>query len=47
VDRFDNFGVVDALQVDRSDAEVAVSELALDHDQRHAFAGHLDDVCVA
>jgi hypothetical protein len=38
VDRFDDFGVVDALQVDRGDAEVAVSELALDDDQRHAFA---------
>jgi hypothetical protein len=47
VDRFDDFGVVDALQIDRGDAEVAVSELALDDDQRHAFAGHLDRVCVA
>jgi hypothetical protein len=28
----DDFGVVDALQVDRRDAEVAVAELALDDD---------------
>jgi hypothetical protein len=46
VDRFDYFGVVDALQIDRGDAEVAVSELALDDDQWHALAGHLDRVCV-
>jgi hypothetical protein len=46
VDRFDDFGVVDALQIDRGDAEVAVSELPLDDDQRDAFAGHLDRVCV-
>jgi hypothetical protein len=44
VDRFDDLGVVDALQIDRGDAEVAVPELALDDDQRHAFAGHLDRV---
>jgi hypothetical protein len=42
VDRFDDFGVVNALQVDRGDAEVAVAELALDDDQRHAFTGHFD-----
>jgi hypothetical protein len=47
VDRFDDLGVVDALQIDRRDPEVAMSELALDHDQRHALAGHLDRVCVA
>jgi hypothetical protein len=29
------------------DAEVGVSELALDHDQGHAFTCHLDGVCVA
>jgi hypothetical protein len=34
------------LQIDGGDAEVAVSELALDDDQRHAFASHLDRVGV-
>jgi hypothetical protein len=33
---------VDAFQVNRGDAEVAVAELALDNDQRHSFVGHLD-----
>jgi hypothetical protein len=34
-------------RLDRGDPEVAaVAELALDDDQRHAFAGHLDRVCV-
>ena len=36
-----------ALQVDRGDAEVGVAELALDDDQRHALAGHLDGGRVA
>ncbi len=40
------FGVVDALEVDGGDAEVAVAELALDDDQRDAFVGHLDGVSV-
>jgi len=39
VNRFDDLGVVDAL-VDRGDAEVAVAELALDDDERHALVGH-------
>src|SRR5687767_8747286 len=43
----DDLGVVDALEVDRGDAEVGVAELALDDDQRHALAGHLDGVGVA
>src|SRR5215216_7831485 len=43
----DDLGVVDALQIDRGDPEVGVPELALDDDQRHAFAGHLDCVRVA
>ncbi len=47
VDGVDDLGVVDALQVDGGDAEVAVSELALDDDQRDAFACHLDGVGVA
>ena len=42
VDGFDDLGVVDALEVDGGDAEVAVAELALDDDQRDAFAGDLD-----
>jgi hypothetical protein len=42
VDGLDDFGVVDALQVDGGDAEVAVAELAPDDDQRPAFASELD-----
>src|SRR4051794_21797084 len=42
VDGVDDLGVVDALEVDRGDAEVAVAELALDDDERHAFVSHLD-----
>jgi len=34
-------------RIDRGDAEVGVAELALDDDQRHALAGHLDGVRVA
>ena len=34
-------------QIDGRDAEVAVSELALDDDQRYAFARHLDGVGVS
>src|SRR5580692_4731763 len=34
VDGVDDLGVVDALEVDAGDAEVGVSELALDHVQR-------------
>jgi hypothetical protein len=41
VDGVDDFGVVDALEVDRGDAEVAVANLALDHDERHALVCHL------
>src|SRR4051812_23164725 len=42
VDRLDDLGVVDALQIDRGDPDVAVPKLALDDDERDAFAGHLD-----
>jgi hypothetical protein len=35
------------LQIDRSDAEVGVSELALDDEQRDAVASHLDGMRVA
>jgi hypothetical protein len=47
VDGVDDLGVVDALKVDGRDAEVAVAELALDDNQRHAFARELDGVAVA
>ena len=47
MDGFDDLGVVDALEVDRGDAEVAVAELALGDDERHALVGHLDGVGVA
>jgi hypothetical protein len=42
----DDLAAVDALQLDGGDTEVAVPELALDDDQRHAFASHLDGVGV-
>jgi hypothetical protein len=38
VDGIDDLGVVDALEVDRGDAGVAVAELALNDDQWDAFA---------
>jgi hypothetical protein len=47
VDGVDHLGAVDALEVDRGDAEIAVAELALDDDQWHAFARHFDRVGVA
>src|SRR3954463_12800013 len=47
VDGVDDLGVVDAVEVDRGDAEVAVAQLALDDDERHALVGHLDGVGVA
>jgi len=43
---FDDLGVVDALDLNRGDAEVAVTQLALDDDQRHLFARHFDGVRV-
>jgi hypothetical protein len=36
MDGDDDLGLLDALEVDRRDAEVAVAELALDDDQRDA-----------
>lgn len=43
MNRGDDFGGVDALQVHRGDAEVGVlAELALDHDKRNAFVCHLN-----
>src|SRR5687767_11198122 len=46
VDGVDDLCVVDALEIDRSDSEVGVPELALDDDQRHALARHLDGMGV-
>jgi hypothetical protein len=46
VDRVDDLGIVDALEVDRRDPEVAVTELALDEDQRNTLMRYLDRVRV-
>ena len=46
VDGGDDLGVVDPLEIDRGDAEVAVAELALDDHERHAFASHFDGECM-
>jgi hypothetical protein len=46
VNGVDDLAAVDALQVHGRDAEVAVTELALDHDERDAFTGHFDRVSV-
>jgi hypothetical protein len=46
VDGVDDLGVVDSLEVDRGDPEVAVTELPLNDDKRHAFASHLDGMGV-
>jgi len=47
VDGGNNLGVVDTLEVDRSDAEVGVSELALDDVQGNALVSEFDGVSVA
>jgi hypothetical protein len=44
---FDDFGVVDALQVHGRDPEVAVAELTLDDHERDALVSELDGVRVA
>jgi hypothetical protein len=44
--RIDDLGVIDPLELDAGDAEVAVAQLALDDDERHAFACQLDRVSV-
>lgn len=41
MDGVDDLAVVDALEVDRGDAEIGVSKLALDDGERDAFARHL------
>ena len=47
MDGLNDLGVVDALEVDRGDAEVGMPELALDDDQWHAFACHFDGMRVS
>ena len=47
VDGIDDLGVIDALQIHERDAEVGVPELALDDDQRHALARHLNGMGMA
>src|SRR4051794_6322216 len=47
VDGLDDFVGVNALQVDRGHAKVAVAELALDDVERDAFVGEFDGVRVA
>ena len=42
VDRVDDLGAVDALQVDQGDPEIRVCKLALDDHQRNALVRHLD-----
>ena len=44
MDGVDDLGVVDPLEVDAGDPEVRMPELALDHDERDPFMGHLDRV---
>jgi len=46
VDGADDLAAVDALEVDAGDAEVGVSELSLDYDERDALVRHLDRMTV-
>lgn len=46
VDGADDLAAVYALQVDAGDAEVRVSKLPLDYDERDAFVRHLDRMSV-
>ncbi len=46
MDGVDDLGVVDSTQVRGGDAEVGVTELALDHDERDAFSRHLNSMGV-
>ena len=43
----DDLGVIDPLEIDGGNAEVRVSELALNHVERDPFACHLDGVGVS
>src|SRR5450432_3552546 len=46
VDGLDDFGVVDPAEIRGGDRKVGMPELALDHEQRDPFAGHVDGVRV-
>jgi hypothetical protein len=47
VDGGDDLGLVDSLQIDRGDAEIGMTQLALDDVERDALVGELDGVGVA
>src|SRR5437016_3971174 len=47
MDHRDDLAAVDALQVDRRDAEVGMAELTLDDVERYALPRHLDGVRMA
>lgn len=47
MDGADDLAALDALQVDAGDAEVGVSKLALDDDERDAFMRQFDRVSVS
>jgi hypothetical protein len=44
VHRVNDLGVIDLTEIHRGDRQVSVPELALDDEQRHPLAGHLDRV---
>ena len=46
MDGLNDLSVVDALEIDGGDPEIAVAKLALDDDERYAFASHFDGVGV-
>jgi hypothetical protein len=46
VHRLDDLSCVDALEINRCDAEMGMPELPLDDWQRDPFVGHLDRVSV-
>jgi hypothetical protein len=47
MDGADDLAAVDALQINAGDAEVRVSQLALDHDQGNSLVSHLDSVSMS
>ena len=47
MDGADDLAAVDALQIHAGDAEVGVSQLTLDYDQRNSLVRHLDSVSMA
>jgi hypothetical protein len=44
MDRVDDLGVVDPLEIDAGDPQIAMAELPLDSHQRHALVRELDSV---